>query len=75
MLISIIIPTRDRAEVLRYSLASCARIIDRELEIIVSDNSSVDDTPAVVAKFQDSRIRYVRTPQRYSMRAKFRICG
>ncbi len=71
MLISIIIPTRDRAEVLKYSLASCARITDRELEIIVSDNSSVDDTPGVVAEFQDSRIRYVRTPQRCSMRQNF----
>ena len=71
MLISIIIPTRDRAEVLKYSLASCVRIRDSEIEIVVSDNSSVDDTPNVVAKFKDARIRYVRTPQRCSMRQNF----
>ncbi len=71
MLISIVIPTRDRAEVLQHSLATCARIRDRELEIVVSDNASVDDTPDVVAKFKDSRVRYVRTPQRCSMRQNF----
>jgi glycosyltransferase involved in cell wall biosynthesis len=71
MLISFIIPTRDRAEVLRYSLAACARIPDRQIEIIVSDNSSVDDTPDVAANFSDSRVRYVCTPQRYSMRQNF----
>ena len=71
MLISIVIPTRDRAEVLRYSLAACTRICDPKIEIIVSDNSSVDETPEAVARSQDSRIRYVRTPQRYSMRQNF----
>lgn len=71
MLISVIIPTRDRAEVLKYSLASCVRIADRDLEIIVSDNASVDDTADVVAKFQDRRLRYICTPQRCSMRQNF----
>ncbi len=71
MLISIVIPTRDRAEVLRHALASCVRLEDREIEIVISDNASVDDTAGVVAKFQDDRIRYVRTPQRCSMRQNF----
>ncbi|MGO9483839.1 MAG: glycosyltransferase family 2 protein [Rhodomicrobium sp.] len=71
MLISIVIPTRDRAEVLQHALAACARIRDPQLEIIVSDNSSVDNTADVVAEFKDSRIRYVCTPQRYSMRQNF----
>ncbi len=71
MLISIVIPTRDRAEVLQHALAACARIRDPQLEIIVSDNSSIDNTADIVAGFKDSRIRYVCTPQRYSMRQNF----
>ncbi len=73
MLISIVIPTRDRAEVLQYCLATCARIGNREVEFIVSDNASMDDTAEVAAKLQDkdSRFRYVRTPRRCSMRQNF----
>jgi hypothetical protein len=71
MLISIVIPTRERAVVLRHALASCLRIPDDNIEIIVSDNASQDDTAAVVAAAGDPRVRYVRTPQRCSMRENF----
>ena len=71
MLISIVIPTRERAVVLRHALASCLRIADDNIEIVVSDNASQDDTAAVVAAAGDKRIRYVRTPQRCSMRENF----
>ena len=71
MLVSIVIPTRERAEVLRYALASCTRIVDSQIEIIVSDNASLDDTAEVVAAKHDDRIRYVRTPRRCSMRENF----
>jgi glycosyltransferase involved in cell wall biosynthesis len=71
MLISIVIPTRERAGVLRHALASCVRIPDDRLEIVVSDNASVDETSAVVAEQRDPRVRYVRTPERCSMRENF----
>jgi hypothetical protein len=71
MLISLVIPTRDRAEVLRYCLDACARIQDRNVEFVVSDNASIDDTEETVARLKDSRFRYVRTPQRCSMRQNF----
>jgi hypothetical protein len=71
MLISIVIPTRERAGVLRHALASCLRIADDDIEIVVSDNASQDDTAEVVAAVGDRRVRYVRTPQRCSMRENF----
>jgi glycosyltransferase involved in cell wall biosynthesis len=71
MLISIVIPTRERAETLRFSLAACLRIDDPNIEIIVSDNASLDDTAQVVAAADDPRVRYVRTAQRCSMRENF----
>ncbi len=71
MLISIIIPTRERARYLRQSLATALAIQDDQIEIIVSDNASTDETKDVVASFDDRRIRYLHTGRRVSMRTNF----
>lgn len=71
MKISIAIPTRERAEFLGAALATCTAIDDPDLEIIVSDNASLDDTAAVVAAAGDRRVRYVQTGARLSMRQNF----
>ncbi|AXS40441.1 glycosyltransferase [Breoghania sp. L-A4] len=62
MKVSIAIPTRDRGVYLASCLAVCTAIGDPDLEIVVSDNASTDDTADVVASFNDARIRYIRTP-------------
>ena len=66
---TIIIPTRDRADVLKYSLASATSQDYENLEIIVSDNASIDNTYEVVSQAQanDSRIKYINTGERLSM--------
>ena len=61
MLISIVIPTRDRARYLRHSLATATEISDPDIEIVVSDNAALDDTREVVAEAADPRVRYVNT--------------
>lgn len=71
MKISIAIPTRERAQFLRASLATVTAIDDADLEIIVSDNASADDTADVARSFQDMRIRYVNTGRRVSQRQNF----
>ncbi len=71
MRISLAIPTRERAVYLRPCLAACVSIRDPDLEIIVSDNASGDDTRAVVESFGDPRIRYVNTGRRVSQRENF----
>jgi glycosyltransferase involved in cell wall biosynthesis len=64
---TVIIPTRERAQTLRETLKTCiAQDYDR-LQIIVSDNCSEDDTAAVVKEFSDPRIRYIKTNMRLSM--------
>jgi glycosyltransferase involved in cell wall biosynthesis len=64
MLVSIIIPTYNRAEMLRQTLDSVLAQTHRALEVIVVDNASTDHTPAVMAGYEarDARIRYVRKP-------------
>ena len=66
-LITVIIPTRDRAE----TLAACLRTVVTQtysnLRIIVSDNFSSDSTKEVVLGFNDDRIVYFNTGSRLSM--------
>ena len=64
---TVVVPTRERAETLRHTLATMVAQDYPDLEILVSDNVSQDDTPDVVASFRDPRVRYVRTPARLSM--------
>ncbi|MDX5366004.1 MAG: glycosyltransferase [Alphaproteobacteria bacterium] len=64
---SVIIPTRERAEVLKSALRTVCEQDYDGLSIIVSDNFSQDDTAEVVHSFDDPRIRHVNTGRRLSM--------
>ena len=71
MLISIIIPTRDRAEYLKHSIQTALSIPDHDIEIIISDNASIDGTKDILEALNDKRLKYVNTGKRVSMRANF----
>lgn len=60
-LFTVIIPTKDRAEYLYHTLRTCANQDYENLEIIVSDDGSQDNTKEIVleAARKDSRIRYI----------------
>ena len=62
-----IIPTRDRAETLPYTLRTALNQRSRRLEVIVSDNFSQDNTAAVVRSFSDPRLRLINPGRRLSM--------
>jgi glycosyltransferase involved in cell wall biosynthesis len=62
-LVSIGIPTYNRASsYLKQALQSAVHQTYKNIEIIVSDNCSSDDTESVVRAFNDPRIRYYRQP-------------
>lgn len=65
--ITIIIPTRERADVLGASLRSVTSQSYENLEILVSDNAGTDRTHDVVSANPDPRIRYINTGKRVSM--------
>lgn len=65
--ITIIIPTRERSGVLEHSLRTATAQDYDNLEIIVSDNCSGDNTRNTVYRVDDSRIRYLNTGKRLSM--------
>lgn len=59
-LVSVIVPTYNRAKLLEQAIRSVQRQTYAHLEIIVVDDASSDDTAALVHDIDDSRIRYVR---------------
>ncbi|HNS13774.1 MAG TPA: glycosyltransferase family 2 protein [Syntrophorhabdaceae bacterium] len=58
-LVSIVIPTYNYADYLPTAIASCLQQTYRNIEIIVVDDGSTDNTPAVVEGFRD-RVRSIR---------------
>jgi hypothetical protein len=59
----VVIPTRNRADVLIQAIRCALAQHHDDFEVVVSDNSSADATPEVVKSFDDRRIRYFRTPK------------
>ncbi|QHL90226.1 glycosyltransferase [Sphingomonas changnyeongensis] len=70
-LLSIVIPTRDRAPYLAASIATALQSTDAPLEVLVLDNASADNTRDIVAAIADPRLRYERSERRLSMRDNF----
>ncbi|WP_299979439.1 glycosyltransferase family 2 protein [Desulfobacula sp.] len=64
---NIIIPTRERSDTLIHSLRTVVNQDYENLNIIVSDNFSQDNTREVVDSFNDPRIIYYNTGKRLSM--------
>jgi Glycosyl transferase family 2 len=65
--ITLIIPSRERADVLLYALKSAVAQDYANLRILVSDNASTDNTREVVASFKDRRVSYCNPGKRLSM--------
>ena len=56
---SVVIPTYNRAGLLRAALGSVLQQTYTDFEVIVVDNGSADNTRAYVLTEEDSRIRYI----------------
>ena len=67
IVISIVIPTRERSSTLGYAIATALDQKSDRVEVIVSDNASADETRAVTESFSDRRLRYLNTGRRLSM--------
>jgi len=59
-LISVIIPTYNRADRIGVAVESVLAQTDRDWELIIVDDGSTDDTETVVQSFDDDRIKYIR---------------
>jgi hypothetical protein len=69
--ITVLIPTRERAEYLVSAIKSCTAQTYQNCRFVVSDNASLDDTRDIVLSFKDPRLLYVNPGRRVSMSSNF----
>ena len=74
-LVTIAIPTYNRADnYLRHSLNAALNQTYSNIEIIVSDNCSTDNTEILVKSFNDQRIRYFKHKKNIGANNNFNFC-
>lgn len=66
-LVSILIPTYNRATYIRSALDSALNQSYPNLEIIVHDDASSDNTKEVLSRYHDPRLRIIRTEDNHGM--------
>jgi glycosyltransferase involved in cell wall biosynthesis len=59
-LISIVLPVYNGARFLRQSIDSCLQQTYRNIELVVVDDGSVDDSVDIVKSYDDDRIKLIR---------------
>jgi glycosyltransferase involved in cell wall biosynthesis len=73
-LVTIAIPTYNRAEYLAHALESAVKQTYQNIEIIVSDNCSTDCTENVVRGFNDPRIKYFKQKKNVGPDPNWNFC-
>ena len=58
--VSVVIPTYNRAMLLPRVIQSVLNQTFKDFELIIVDDSSIDNTQEVIKSFEDERIRYIR---------------
>ena len=61
--VSIVLPTYNGSKYIRRSIESCLNQTFANLELLIVDDASSDDTGNIVSEYRDPRIRYFRHMQ------------
>jgi glycosyltransferase involved in cell wall biosynthesis len=72
-LVSVIIPTYNRANLVQRAIKSVLNQTYKNIEIIVVDDGSEDNTEEVVRAFNDERIKYIRNKENKGVAASRNI--
>ena len=69
-LVSVIIPTYNRAHLIKRSAESVLNQTYTNLELIIVDDGSTDDTEEVVKTLNDNRVTYIKQPNQGACAAR-----
>lgn len=58
--VSIVLPTYNGSRYLRQAIDSCLNQTYRNIELVIVDDGSTDETPGIIKSYVDERIKYVR---------------
>ena len=58
--VSIILPTYNGAKYIRISIDSCLNQTYKNIELIIVDDGSKDNSPQIIKGYRDQRIKYIR---------------
>ena len=72
-LITIVIPTYNRADYLREAIDSVLSQTYQDFELLICDNASTDNTPVLIKNYNDSRIKYYRHQTNIGMQQNWRF--
>ena len=72
--ITVFIPTYNRSGWLPGAIGSVLAQTWPDFRLIVSDNASTDETPKVVAQFDDPRLSYARLEEHIDLFEHFNLC-
>ena len=73
-LVTIAIPTYNRAGFLKTAIESCIKQTYQNIEILVLDGGSTDNTKQVVESFNDSKIVYYKNAENIGMMRSWNRC-
>lgn len=70
---SIVIPTYNRAEYLKFTLDTCLKQTYPHVEFVIQDDNSTDDTASVARSYveRDGRFKYINVGKNVGMRRNF----
>ena len=63
--ISVIIPTYNRGNIIENSIISVLNQTYTNLEVLIIDDGSTDNTKEIIDKFDDNRIKYIKLKNNY----------
>jgi glycosyltransferase involved in cell wall biosynthesis len=58
--VSIVLPTYNGAKFIQQSIKSCLNQTYKNIELIIVDDGSMDETPEIIKSYDDERIKYIR---------------
>lgn len=71
---SVCIPSYNRAQYLPAAIESVLSQEFEDFELVISDDASDDETPAVCGRYSDSRVRFVASPRRLGLAGNYNRC-